>query len=199
MMSCGPKQISGSRSFLKSRSHIMLNTGMILLFALSCSKYHSRRRSSEPINIAVIDESRVENTKIRHIFKEFLIKEIINEGKGTLNVFNTDAPSDESIEFKHIDYFISFDIMDYGIFDIDRNMDKLLVSAKIVKLPKYLILNSSIEAVEGNKIKKMCEEVANRLANSVVRRLLSIHVRTDSLPNVLEEPQDSSLTDKGKK
>ena len=89
--------------------------------------------------------------------------------------------------------------MDYGIFDIDRNMDKLLVSAKIVKLPKYLILNSSIEAVEGNKIKKMCEEVANRLANSVVRRLLSIHVRTDSLPNVLEEPQDSSLTDKGKK
>jgi hypothetical protein len=126
------------------------------LFFISCTKFYKHRTVIEPTNITIIDESRVDNMKVRHIFKEFLVKGIIDNSKKWLTVFELSSINSEDIQAKYIDYIISFDIMDYGTFDIEKGTDKILASVKILKGQNNVVLGSFIEGIRGKDIEKSC-------------------------------------------
>lgn len=167
---------------------------IIILLLTSCVKLHKEHRVVEPINIQILDESRIENMKIRHIFKEFLLKDIVEKGKERIIVFHQDTLSNEDIHSGYIEYIISFDIMDYGTFSIEKMTDKILASVKIIKCRSNVVLCSFIESEKGRDIEKMCEYVAGRLGDAVVKKIFSLHKPKYEVPDVLSEPEDSSQT-----
>lgn len=169
---------------------------IIILLLTSCAKLHTGHKSTEPINIQILDESRIENMKIRHIFKEFLLKDIVEKGKERIIVFHQDTLSNEDIHSGYIEYIISFDIMDYGTFSIEKMTDKILASVKIIKCRSNVVLCSFIESEKGRDIEKMCEYVADKLGDAVVKKIFSLHKPKYEVPDVLSEPEDSSQTEK---
>lgn len=47
---------------------------------------------------------------------------------------------------------------------------------------------------KGRDIEKMCEYVAGRLGDAVVKKIFSLHKPKYEIPDVLSEPEDSSQT-----
>lgn len=185
---CQLKSQNPSSKFQVIKIHIIL----ILLLLVNCVKFHKKQTVIEPVNVAIIDESRVDNKKIRHIFEEFLLKEIIDKGKGKLTIFDRDTLSKEDIQSGYSGYIVIFDIMDYGTFDIEQGIDNILASVKIVKCEDNIVLGSFIESTKGKDIEKISEYLAGKLGEAVIKKILLLQTRTYEVPDILNEPEDSS-------
>lgn len=159
---------------------------LILTFLIlsGCMKFQKQKTVIEPISIVIVDESRIDNLKIRHIFAEFLLKEIINNSRGWLNVFDADTFSNQ-----YVDYLISFDIMDYGSADIEKGTEKLLVSTKIIKVANRNIINSYVESAVAKNIEQTCQRVAENLSRALVNKLFALH--RYKVPKTATTPEDS--------
>jgi hypothetical protein len=164
-----------------------------MLLITGCGMFHKKQTIIEPINVQISDESRVDNNKIRHIFKEFLLKEIVEQGKGWLTVRDMDTLNTEIMDFTYIDYLIIFDIMDYSSVEIEMRTEKLLVSTKIVKVSNRNVMNSYIESAVGRNIEQICQTVAYKITDAVINRLISLHRREIryAVPETPFEPNDS--------
>ncbi len=181
----------------RSKSHISNFTIlslciMSLLLFFNCLKFHKRRMVIEPVNVVIVDDSRVDNTKVRHVFREFFLKEVIDEGMGWLILFDVETLSADHIESLCIEYVIIFDVADYGVYDIEAGIDKIVASAKIVECQNSVVHRSFIESTQGRDIERICECVAQILGRDVVKELASLRARTYEVPDVLSEPEDSS-------
>jgi hypothetical protein len=64
---------------------------IVAISILSCMKFQHHSINVDPIKITVIDQSRVDNIKIRHIFKEMLLKEIVTQNIDWLMVYTSDT------------------------------------------------------------------------------------------------------------
>ncbi len=156
-----------------------------LLSTARCVKFHSQKTIVEPVNVVIIDESRVDNLKIRHIFKEFFLKEIIkNNSKGRLNIFDADT-----LNNRKFDYLISYDIMDYRSVDIEKGTQKLLVSTKIIRFRDKEIINSFVNSAVGKDIEEVSQKVAENLGRTLVSRLIVLY--RYKMREVSVEPGDS--------
>jgi hypothetical protein len=168
---------------------------IIICLFISCTVFHNKQPVIDPVKIVVIDESRVDNIRVRHIFGEFLVREIINKGKNKITVFVSDSTNLYTELPESIDYKVSFNIMDYGINDIMKQTDKLLASVKIAKYQgNCAILSSCIESCIGNDLETMCEYVTTELSSAVVKKLISLHAYEFTPPAVYGEEADSSMT-----
>ena len=173
---------------------IYLLCAIALCLSISCAVFSSKKNVINPVRIIVIDESRIDNIKVRHIFKEFLVREIVNKGKDRITVFISDSTNFYSELPELIDYRVSFDIMDYGICDIMKQTDKLLTSVKIAKYQgDCAILTSCIESCTGNDLEAMCGYVAEELSSAVVKKLTALHQHKFIPPDVYSEDEDSSM------
>jgi len=141
-----------------------------LLLMASCLKFHKQRTIIEPINVAIVDESRVDNMKIRHIFKEMLLKEIITQNKDWLIVYTSDCEN-----IKNIDYIIAFDIMDYGTLDIEKGIVKIFASIKILIPDSKVILGSDVADARDKDIKNLCKKVSKKLCSTVIKNLNTMY------------------------
>jgi len=178
------------------------NHKIILLFLwvpafcvlISCAIFHNKKTIIDPVSIVVIDESRIDNSRVRHIFEEFLVREIIHNGKNRITVFVSDSANLYAELPEFIDYKVSFNVMDYGINDIMKQTDKLLASVKIARYQgNCAILSSFIESCTGNDLETMCGNVAAELSSAVVKKLVSLHVHEFKPPDVYSEDTDSSM------
>ena len=173
---------------------IYLLCATALCLSISCAVFNSKKNVIDPVKIVVIDESRIDNIKVRHIFREFLVREIVNKGKDRITVFITDSTNFYSELPKLIDYKVSFNIMDYGISDIMKQTDKILASVKIAKYQgDCAILTSCIESYTGNDLETMCGYVATKLSSTVIKKLISLHAYEFTPPDVYSEDEDSSV------
>ncbi len=163
----------------------------LILFAVSCA-IHKTRTVIEPANIALIDESRIDNTKVRHIFKEFLISDIVNQSKKWLTLFDLDTIERADIDPEYVDHLVSFDVMSYGIADLNKNIDKMLVSVRIINLKTDHIVYTLIESAEGQDVEFMCRQLVLKIGAPLVQKLSELQTRKYDLPDVLNEPSDST-------
>ena len=176
-----------------NKSQIISIIVLVFVFFISCSKlYRKETVVIEPVNVALIDESKIDNMDIRHIVKEFLLKGIIDQDKKWLTIFDLDTLSKEYIQNDAIEYFISLDIMDYGISDIETGAAKILVAVKITKSQTDNILAEFIEESEGNDIQQMGADLVVKLSAPIVNKLSSFQKRKFEVPNVLRETEDST-------
>ncbi len=152
-----------------------------LLLMASCLKFHKQRTIIEPINVAIVDQSRVDNMKIRHIFKEMLIKEIITQNIDWLMVYTSDTGN--------IDYIIAFDIMDYGTLDIEQEIIKIFASVKILIPDSKVILGSDVADARDKDIKNLCKKVSNKLCSTIIKKLDTIYKKR--LKEKILQPADS--------
>jgi hypothetical protein len=161
---------------------------------ISCAIFHNKKTIIDPVSIVVIDESRIDNIRVRHIFEEFLVREIIHNGKNRVTVFVSDSSNFYAGLPEFIDYKVSFNVMDYGINDIMKQTDKVLASVKIARYQgNCAILSSFIESSTGNDLETMCGCVAAELSSAVVKKLISLHKHEFKPPDVYSEDEDSSM------
>ena len=173
---------------------IYLLCATAICLSISCAVFSSKKTIIDPVRIVVIDESRIDNIKVRHIFKEFLVREIVNKGKDKITVFISDSTNFYSELPVLIDYEVSFNIMDYGISDIMKQTDKLLASVKITKCQgDCAILISCIKSCTGNDLETMCGYVAEKLSSAVVKKLTVLHTHKFIPPDVYSEDDDSTM------
>jgi len=172
---------------------------IIICLFISCTVFHNKQPVIDPIRVVIIDESRIDNIRVRHIFEEFLVREIINNGKNKITVFVSDSTNHYTELPEFIDYKVSFNIMDYGINDIMKQTDKLLASVKIAMYQgNCAILSSCIESCIGNDLERMCEYVATELSRVIVKKLISLHAYEFNPPDVYSEDADSSVIKESK-
>jgi|YelNatPaOPRAMG01_1025707.scaffolds.fasta_scaffold07014_7 hypothetical protein len=166
-----------------SNSKLQIINAVILslLLMTSCLKFHKQRTIIEPINVAIVDESRVDNIKIRHIFKEMLLKEIVTQNIDWLMVYTSDTGN--------IDYIIAFDIMDYETYDIEQGIIKILASIKILIPDNKIILSSDVADARDKDIKNLCKKVSNKLCSTIIKNLDTIYRKR--LKERIFQPADS--------
>lgn len=164
----------------------------VLWFSTSCAKFQKKKTAIDPANVIIIDESRIDNVRVRHIFEEFLVQKMIRKGQNRIAVFVADTlnPYGELPEL--MDYKVSFDIMDYGITDVMKQTDKILASVKIVKYQgNGAVLSSFIESSTGHDLEEMCRCVAEALSRAVVKKLITLHTYDYELLSVFSDEEDS--------
>lgn len=164
----------------------------VLWLSASCAKFHKKKTAIDPANVIIIDESRIDNARVRHIFEEFLVRKMIRKGQDRIAVFVADTLNLYSELPEFMDYKVSFDIMDYGIADVMKQTDKILVSVKIVKYQgNGAVLSSFIESSTGNDLEEMCRCVAEALSRAVVKKLITLHAHEFEAPDVFSDEEDS--------
>lgn len=179
----------------KYNNSVFFVIGYALSLCVNCTILHSNKTVIDPVSIVVVDESRIDNIRVRHIFREFLVREIIREGNNKVTVFISDSTNLYSGLPESLDYKVSFDIMDYGIHDIMEQTDKLLASIKISKYQgDCAILSSCIKSCKGNDVEMMCGYVTKEMSSVFVKKLIALNERTFSVPNVYSEDEDTSVT-----
>ena len=164
----------------------------VIFLIITCGMKYRTKTVIESANIGLIDESTIDNTKVRHIFKEFLISDIVNQDKKWLTLYDLDTVERTVIEPEYIDYFVSFDVMSYGIADLNKNIDKILVSVRIINPNTANIIHSFIESAEGQDVESMCQQLVSKIGAPLVQKLSGLQTRKYELPGVLNEPSDST-------
>jgi hypothetical protein len=164
----------------------------VLLTCITCTLFTKKHKTIiEPVNIVLIDESRVDNARIRHIFGEFLIKGLVDQNKDWLTVFDLDTLSKEPIHPNFAPYFISFDIMEYGLYDIEKRIDRVLISVKLVKNPTNAVMCSFIKSARGRDIEQMCKVATDSITGVLVDKLSRLQERVYEVPDVMDVPEDT--------
>lgn len=164
-----------------------------LFVAITCSIFHKKQTIIEPAHVRISDESRIDNSKIRHIFEEILLKGLVDKGSGWLTIGAIDNSNAGDFKFPSPDYYIAFDIMDYSIVEIEKGIEKLLVSIKIIRISDQKILHSYVESAIGKDVEKVCQTIVNNTIDSIVdslRRMQKREIRFD-VPDMPLEPEDS--------
>ncbi len=148
----------------------VLSIFLIIILSTSCIKFYKEQIVVEPVNITIIDESRVDNLKIRHIFREIFLEAITDNSKNLVNIFDIDTLGRENL-----DYLIKFNIMDYGNLHIEKNTVKILVSTKVVRTVDKNIISSYVKSAVAKDIESACEKVAEELSRALVKKLIALH------------------------
>lgn len=143
---------------------------LLIILSTSCIKFYKEKIVVEPVNIIIIDESRVDNQKIRHIFREIFLEEIIANSKNLVNIFDIDT-----LDRGNLDYLIKFNIMDYGNLDIEKTTVKLLVSTKVVRTVDKNVISSYVKSAVAKDVESACEKVAEELSRALVKKLIALH------------------------
>lgn len=165
------------------------------IMAVTCASFKKKNSYIEPVNIVVLDNSRIENHKIRHIFRQYLIKELVEQGNEWLTIIHADSLTEAYGETTHIEYTVNFDIMDFYTHDIESDAKTLLAGVKIIDPAENTIVASFIDNTCGKNTDGMCDKIANSLAGQVTKKLIVIRTRQLTMPDVLTEPQDSLQTE----
>jgi hypothetical protein len=178
-----------------SGQKIMNATAMlVILFIAStvfCAKLFRKHGVIEPVRIVLVDESRAENNKVRHIFREFLLKGLIDQGRHEIEIIDLDSLDGVLLEKLSIDYLVVFDIMDFGTWDIERGTEKVLASVKIMNHIKDMILDSFIAGARDDKLEIVCWKTADKLSKQVVKRLVELRKTKEKMLEQLNTGQDS--------
>lgn len=190
-------------NYLKNNKKALLHMIRILFLfipictfiTLTCASFTKKNTYVEPVNVVILDNSRVENHKIRHIFRQYLIKEVIEGGSEWLIIIHTDSLSDDYVHTKNITYTIHYDIMDFSVYDIESESYKLLAGVKIIDCSNNTVVALFIDDKCGSNIDEMCDNVANTLAARAIKTLAIFREREPTMPDVLTEPQDSLKTE----
>jgi hypothetical protein len=172
---------------------IIIKTPIIimLLVLVNCALFSKKKTVIEPLNTVLIDESRVENMRVRHIFRELLLKSITDQNKQWLTVLDIDTLSRGAIQPDHIKYFISFDIMEYRTYNIEGRIDKIVCAVKILQTDDGRIMASFVESTKGTDIEDMCCELMATMSSELVITLSNLQKRTYEVPDVLDTPEDT--------
>jgi hypothetical protein len=168
----------------------------MLLILVNCAVFSKKKTVIEPLNTVLIDESRVENMRVRHIFRELLLKSITDQNKQWLTVLDLDTLSRGNIQSDHIKYFISFDIMEYRTYNIEGRIDKIVCAVKILQTDDDRIMASFVESTKGTDIEDMCRELTTTMSSELVKTLSNLQKRTYEVPDVLDTPEDTLQTEK---
>lgn len=179
--------------FFKLRTVFKIIIVVSLFTFAKCTIFHKKHTIIEPTNVQIVDESRVDNSKIRHIFEEVLLTKLVDKGKGWLTICAIDTFNTGDFNLSYVDYLVSFDIMDYGVVEIEKGTEKLLVSIKIIKVQNQQILHSYVESTVGKDVEKICQTVVDNTVDSIINRLISMQKRAVKfeVPDMPFEPGDS--------
>jgi len=145
-----------------------------LLGILNCMHFMKETNENRLIKVVIRDESRIENMKIRHIFGEIFLQELLARGNDRLEVYNQDSLGVLTSANGFIDYYLIFDLMDYQICDVEKGEAQIMISVKIEKLPDRIIKDSYFEALKGKGIEVICKKAAMWLTDRVYKKLAEI-------------------------
>lgn len=173
------------------KSSCCLTMLLACLIFPGCSLIRSSRKTVVPMHVILIDDSRSENQKIRHVFREFFIKYISEYGSNWMCLHDTDGLLQEITDTIPLDYDIHFDIMDYSTHDIIDGQNKLLVSVTITKHSNSIVLSSCIQSGISDDIEEVCNLVSCELAKSATKHLSKYKTYLPE-PERNEETFDSS-------
>ncbi len=126
-----------------------------------------------PLRLQIIDQSSVENQKVRHIFGEFLQAELMKQAKGMIELIPVDTVLKDRQELVECDYVIGFDIMHYGVKDVEKGEIKIMVATKIINPLKHTIIDYGIETFSRQGLESTCQGVAERVSRRVIKELFS--------------------------
>jgi hypothetical protein len=181
--------VKGQKKYLKKI--LVLGAVSIALSTIFCARFFRRTEIVEPVRIVIVDESRVNNTKVRHIFGEFLLKGIIDNGNDKVEVVDLDSIDNAILHAVLIDYLVIYDIMDFGIWNIEEGTDKVLASVKVVNHYDNIITDSFVAGAKGKSLEVICWETAQELSGPIVKTLIELQKAQEQSHEVLSEPQDS--------
>lgn len=148
-------------------------TGLMGIF--NCVHLTKDATEFQPIKVMIRDASRIENMKIRHIFGEIFLQELLARGKDRLDVYDQDSLSVHASANGFVDYYLVFDLMDHQVCDVEKGVAQIMISVKIEKSPDRIIEDSYFEALKGKGIEVICKKVAMRLTERVYKKLVEIN------------------------
>jgi hypothetical protein len=119
------------------------------------------------------------------------MKKVIDQGRGWLSVTNNDSPSPAGLALDSVEYQLFFDVMVYENYDIENDLNKILVSVKIAKFNDKTILYSFIESSRGRDPERICGTTAERLSASVIKSLYGLQKNTHHKVDTLKSAKDS--------
>jgi hypothetical protein len=175
-------------SAMKSPAIIVV---VVIVSVVCCARLFKRDLVTEPVRIVIVDESRVDNAKVRHIFKEFLVKWIIDRGGDRITVVDPDSINSIMLQTILVDYLVVFDVMDFGTWDIEAGTEKILASVKIVHHYDNIILKSFTAGARADRLEVVCWQTAKELSTPVVKALIAVRKAEEKAKKMLSEPHDS--------
>jgi hypothetical protein len=164
-------------------SLLILVSGILCLILFNCSRLDLRDKSVAPLNVVLLDKSRVDNAKVRHIFNAVFLKTVVEKGRGIITVFDFDTLGLGETRLSDVNYLIYFDIMNYNTTDIENNMESILVSAKIVNPANRSVIDSYVENAKGGGIDRVCTIAADKLGNRIIKKLTAMVHKTPTARN----------------
>lgn len=164
---------------------------MLVTSAIRCAGLFKGSRINKPVRIVLVDESRVDNAKVRHIFREFFLKGLVDQGRDEIVIVDLDSINGTALEKASIDYLIAFDVMDFGSWDIERGTERVLVSVKIANHVENIIVDSFIASARNNTLEVVCFETAQKLSSQVVKRATGLRREEERLEAQLNVLPDS--------
>jgi hypothetical protein len=142
---------------------------------MNCVHITKDAYETRPIKVVIRDASRIENMKIRHIFGEIFLQELLARGNDRLEVYNQDSLAVHISANGFIDYYLIFDLMDYQMCDVEKGVAQIMISVKIEKSPERIIEDSYFEALKGKGIEVICKKAAMQLTDRIYKKLVEIN------------------------